>query len=115
MDEIEASLHPILCEALFRFVHVLPGGAIQLICTTHNTQLLNADLFRRDQIWLTEKSKDGATDLYSLADFQGKPRKDARWGKQYLEGRFGGLPILNAARVEEILSRFAATEEVVEG
>lgn len=111
VDEIEASLHPLLCEALFRFIHALPLNNIQLVCTTHNTQLLNADLFRRDQIWLTEKNQAGATDLYSLADFKGKPRKDARWGKQYLEGRFGGLPVLNTARVEEILSRGAGASE----
>lgn len=113
LDEVEASLHPLLCEALFRFIHALPSNNIQLVCTTHNTQLLNSDLFRRDQIWLTEKSDAGATDLYSLADFKGKPRKDARWGKQYLEGRFGGLPVLNTARVEEILSHGMDTTEAV--
>lgn len=113
LDEIEASLHPLLCEALFRFIHALPSNNIQLVCTTHNTQLLNSDLFRRDQVWITEKDEDGATDLYSLADFKGKPRKDARWGKQYLEGRFGGLPVLNTARVEEILSHGMDTTEAV--
>ncbi|CAK7044423.1 MAG: hypothetical protein DELT_02968 [Desulfovibrio sp.] len=113
LDEVEASLHPLLCEALFRFIHALPSNNIQLVCTTHNTQLLNSDLFRRDQVWLTEKSGSGATDLYSLADFKGKPRKDARWGKQYLEGRFGGLPVLNTARVEEILSHGMDTTEAV--
>ena len=89
----------------------MPSNNIQLVCTTHNTQLLNTGLFRRDQVWLTEKNQAGATDLYSLADFKGKPRKDARWGKQYLEGRFGGLPLLNTARVEEILSRGANASE----
>jgi hypothetical protein len=113
LDEIEASLHPLLCEALFRFVYALPSNNVQIICTTHNTQLLNTDLFRRDQVWLTEKNQAGATDFYSLADFKGKPRKDARWGKQYLEGRFGGLPVLNTARVEEILSRGASAPEAV--
>jgi AAA15 family ATPase/GTPase len=113
LDEVEASLHPLLCEALFRFVHTLPSNNVQIICTTHNTQLLNSDLFRRDQIWLTEKNQVGATDLYSLADFKDKPRKDARWGKQYLEGRFGGLPVLNTTRVEEILSHRAEVSEVV--
>ncbi|MDR3176841.1 MAG: ATP-binding protein [Desulfovibrio sp.] len=113
LDEIEAGLHPLLCEALFRFVHALPSNNIQIVCTTHNTQLLNADLFRRDQVWITEKNEAGATDLYSLADFMGKPRKDARWGKQYLEGRFGGLPVLNTSRVEAILSRGMNTAEAV--
>jgi energy-coupling factor transporter ATP-binding protein EcfA2 len=113
LDEIEASLHPLLCEALFRFAHALPSNNVQIVCTTHNTQLLNADLFRRDQVWITEKNEGGATDLYSLADFKGKPRKDARWGKQYLEGRFGGLPVLNTARVEEILSHGMDTVEAV--
>lgn len=113
LDEIESSLHPLLCDALFGFVHALPSDNVQLLCTTHNTQLLNAAVFRRDQIWLTEKNRGGETDLYSLADFKDKPRKDARWGKQYLEGRFGGLPILNTARVEEIFSRYAETSGAV--
>jgi AAA15 family ATPase/GTPase len=108
LDEVETSLHPQLCEALFRFVHALPSKNVQFVCATHNTQLLDTDLFRRDQVWLTEKNREGATDFYSLADFKGKPRKDARLGKQYLEGRFGGLPVINVARVEEILSRFSA-------
>lgn len=112
LDEVEESLHPMLCEALFRFIYALPLNNFQLVCTTHNTQLLNSDLFRRDQIWLTEKNMEGATDFYSLADFKDKPRKDARWGKQYLEGRFGGLPVLNTARVEEILSRSNVSEVV---
>jgi energy-coupling factor transporter ATP-binding protein EcfA2 len=111
LDEIESGLHPLLCEALFQFVHALPSGNVQLICTTHNTQLLNPDLFRRDQVWLTEKNREGATDLYSLADFKGKPSGRA-WDRQYLAGRFGGLPILNTARVKNLLEHFTATPEV---
>jgi predicted ATPase len=114
LDEIESGLHPMLCEALFRFVYVLPSANVQLICTTHNTQLLNSDLFRRDQVWLTEKNRAGATDLYSLADFKGGKPPGRAWGRQYLEGRFGGLPVLNTAGAEALLSH-SATAPGAEG
>jgi uncharacterized protein len=62
----------------------------QLIFTTHDTNLLDNKLFRRDQIWFVEKDKFSATKLYSLAEFQ--VRNDASFEKDYIQGRYGAIP-----------------------
>ena len=94
IDEIETSLHPLLVKELLRLLlseaHN-PKGA-QIIFTTHNPVLLDTTLFRRDQIWFTEKSPNGATQLYPLTDYQ--PRKDEALAKGYLAGRYGGIPFI---------------------
>ena len=69
-------------------------GNGQLICATHDTNLMDLKLLRRDQIWFTEKDQDGASHLYSLYDFKKKPRKDEAVQKGYLAGRYGALPVL---------------------
>ncbi len=58
---------------------------------THNTNLLSSNEFRRDQIWIIEKDKTGASELYSLSDITGI-RKGAPYEKWYLSGRLGGIP-----------------------
>jgi len=94
IDEIETSLHPILVKELLRLLlsdtHNTKGA--QIIFTTHNPVLLDTALFRRDQIWFTEKSPNGATQLYPLTDYQ--PRKDEALAKGYLTGRYGGIPFI---------------------
>ena len=64
----------------------------QLIFTTHDTNLLSANIFRRDQIWFTQKDRYGATELYSLAEY--KVRNDASFEKDYLSGKYGAIPIV---------------------
>ena len=96
MDEFETSIHPLLLKkivTMFLDDEINRNGA-QLIFATHSTSLLDRDLFRRDQIWFTEKKGDGSTDLYSLADFD--VRKDANFEKGYLQGRYGAIPYLPA-------------------
>lgn len=96
-DELETRLHPSLSRWLiniFNLNKANPHGA-QLIFTTHNTDLLDNKLFRRDQIWFTEKKHaTGATDLFSLWDVKKKPRKHENFRKNYLEGSYGAIPIL---------------------
>lgn len=111
-DEIEENLHPMACQALLKLLHALPGKRIQLICTTHNVQILNDEVFRRDQIWITEKNIYGNSTLYSIADFKGV-RNNARLGKQYLEGRFGGLPVFNPAFLDEFIEHIKNLDEDV--
>ena len=65
----------------------------QLIVTTHESNLLNLDLFRRDEIWFVEKDNDGCSKLYSLEEFA--PRYDSDIRKGYLKGRFGAIPLLH--------------------
>ncbi len=93
IDEINRSLHPLLCYALMKlFLESCPGGPQQMIVTTHETHLLDLDLLRRDEIWFAEKDDKQQTQLYSLADM--KVRNDVRIEKGYLQGRFGGIPFL---------------------
>lgn len=88
VDEIDRSLHPQLSKHLIRRF-IADGGARQLIFTTHDLNLLDLDVLRRDEIWFVEK-RDAASDLYSLADF--KIRKDLSIDRAYLQGRFGAVP-----------------------
>ena len=66
------------------------GRRNQLICTTHETHVLDQDLVRRDEVWFVEKGKDGASQLFSLDDFP--VRTDLRLDRGYLTGRFGAVP-----------------------
>lgn len=94
-DEMDAHLHPLLTKhlvSLFNSAEFNPKGA-QLIFTSHNTNLLDLDVLRRDQIWFTEKDEQtAATDLFSLYDFS--IRKDAKVEKGYLIGRYGAIPFI---------------------
>ncbi len=95
IDEIDTSLHPLLTRFSIERFHssVTNPRNAQLIFTTHNTSLLDQDLFRRDQIWFIEKGPDSACKLYPLTDF--KPRNDEKLESWYLRGRYGALPLLN--------------------
>ncbi len=94
-DEIDANFHPSLLQkliSLFNNSEVNKAGA-QLIFTSHDTNLLNPDILRRDQFYFTEKSMNEETLLYSLADLNGI-RNNADFARQYLAGFYGALPIL---------------------
>ena len=91
VDELDASLHTKACEAileLFSTPETNPHGA-QLIATTHDTNLLGSPLLRRDQVWFTEKDREGATHLYPLTDI--RTRKGDNVEKGYLQGRYGAI------------------------
>lgn len=98
IDELEASLHPILALELLRLFHDVEENSshAQLLFTTHDTNLLGnilgASPLRRDQVWFTEKDKDGATHLYPLTDFH--PRREENMERGYLQGRYGAIPFL---------------------
>lgn len=95
IDELDASLHPILTKHLINLFHdkTINTKNAQLIFATHDTNLLKPYIFRRDQIWMTEKDKYGATDIYSLAQFK-NVRKDEDFEKQYIQGKYGAIPYL---------------------
>lgn len=101
LDELDASLHPLLVAEIvkiFNRAEYNPRGA-QLVFTTHNTELLGADILRRDEIWFTEKDDAGATRLYPLSDF--KPRKEENLQRGYLQGRYGATPFIKASALLE--------------
>jgi AAA15 family ATPase/GTPase len=92
VDEFDTRLHPLISlkiVELFNSNETNPNNA-QLIFITHDTNLLSNKLFRRDQIWFTEKNKYGATDLYSLAEY--KVRNDASFESDYIKGKYGAIP-----------------------
>jgi AAA15 family ATPase/GTPase len=74
------------------FLKSCKGAQRQIIVTTHESNLLDLELLRRDEIWFAEKDDKAATRLYSLADFN--VRKDLEIRKHYLQGRFGAVPFL---------------------
>ena len=77
---------------MFHDPNINKKGA-QLIFNTHDTYFLNKNMFRRDQIWFTEKNKHGATVLTGLHDF--KARNDDPLGPKYLSGAYGAIPIID--------------------
>jgi AAA15 family ATPase/GTPase len=98
VDEFDTSLHPLVTSYLIRlFANPLsnPKGA-QLLFATHDVTLLDEELFNRDQIWFTEKSERGGTELVRCSDIEGL-RSDAPIGKWYLSGRLGGTAIIDDA------------------
>lgn len=95
VDEIDRSLHPILVKHIVRkFLNkeINKNGA-QLICNTHDTNLLDLELLRRDEIWFTDRDVDtGISKMFALSDFS--PRKDENIEKAYMLGRFGAVPFI---------------------
>lgn len=94
IDEFDSKLHPLLTEhiiALFNSLETNPHHA-QLIFTTHDTNLLSSGMFRRDQVWFTQKNRFGATELYSLSDY--KVRSNSPFERDYLSGKYGAVPVI---------------------
>ncbi len=102
VDELDASLHPHLVASIvemFQNPDENPRCA-QLIFNAHDVGVMGDAEQRalgRDQIWFTEKQFDGATTLYSLADFG--PRRDEALGRRYLQGRFGAIPVIDQGEI----------------
>jgi hypothetical protein len=101
IDEIDASLHPLLTArliGLFRESETNPRGA-QLIFTTHDASLLGTalgeEVLVRDQIWFVEKDRSGTSRLYPLSDF--KPREGENQERRYLGGSYGAVPVVSAS------------------
>ncbi len=100
IDELDAKIHPALLKyiiMLFSNMKINKNGA-QLIFTSHDLSTMNNDVFRRDEIWFVAKGNKENSKLYSLVEFKndkGKSvRKDAKFDKQYLEGKYGADPYL---------------------
>jgi AAA15 family ATPase/GTPase len=100
VDELDTKLHPLITVHIIRLFNnreTNPNNA-QLLFATHDTNLLRTSLFRRDQIWFTEKDSIEQTDLYSLDDFVfpdgTKVRKDANLERNYIAGRYGAIPYI---------------------
>ena len=100
IDELDAKIHPVLLKYLimtFSNMKKNKKGA-QLIFTSHDLSTMNNDVFRRDEIWFVAKGNRQNSKLYSLVEFKNENgesvRKDAKFDKQYLEGKYGADPYL---------------------
>lgn len=102
IDEIESSLHSDLMMH-FILMHLANSSSSQLIITTHNLSLLEEkDILRNDAVWFTQKQKDGATELYSLDDFDSSVfRKGASLINSYRIGKLGATPNLGSIFLKE--------------
>lgn len=97
VDELDSRLHSLLTLELVKFFHSKANKNAQLVFASHDTNLLKKEVFRRDQIWFAEKDKVGSTELYSLVEYkvnQAAVRNDASFEKDYLLGKYGGVPFL---------------------
>lgn len=100
IDELDAKIHPVLLKyiiMMFNDMKINQHGA-QLIFTSHDLSTMNSEVFRRDEIWFVAKGNKENSKLYSLVEFKNDKgesvRKDAKFDKQYLEGKYGADPYL---------------------
>ncbi len=99
IDELERSLHPKLTYKFIElFKQINRNKNVQLIFTTHETSIMDQELFRRDEIWFVERNADNDSELYSLDRF--KERYDKKLSKAYLEGRYGAIPVFKSFKFE---------------
>ena len=114
VDELGASLHPQLSRLIvdwFEDPEINTTGA-QLLFTSHDMTLLDAGRGNREkweQVWFVEKGSDGASELFNLADFP--LQKGSNIVKQYLEGRFGGVPYTVPSLMHTLLNTHAEEKE----
>jgi hypothetical protein len=109
VDEIDASLHPLLSAALVRLFQSPAANAsnAQLIFTSHDATLLGSidgeDVLRRDQVWFVSKDEEGASELFPLAEF--KPRRQGEnREKRYLNGSYGAIPQVSMDLFEQAVA-----------
>ena len=110
VDELDRSFHPMLTQQLIElFNRIHAHDDCQLIFTTHENDIMSYEYFRRDEIWFVDRDESGYSKLFPLDDFASDgARSDARLGKKYMEGRYGGIPVLS---FESALHVFGLEEE----
>ena len=100
IDELDAKIHPVLLRHIIMMFNNMSINKkkAQLIFTSHDLSTMNSEVFRRDGIWFVAKGNVQNSKLYSLVEFKNEKgesvRKDARFDKQYLEGKYGADPYL---------------------
>lgn len=100
IDELDAKIHPVLLRHIIMMFNDMSINRhkAQLIFTSHDLSTMNSEVFRRDEIWFVAKGSSENSKLYSLVEFKNEKgeavRKDAKFDKQYLEGKYGADPYL---------------------
>lgn len=99
VDELDRKLHPLLSRLFVSsFIdRCADEQRTQLVFTTHDTHLMDLEVLRRDEIWFFEKDRYGSSRLYSMNAL--KVRPDLKLEKSYLNGRFGGVPLIREPAV----------------
>lgn len=91
IDEINRSLHPKLtAQFIKKYFEYAKNKNIQLLTTTHETNIMDLELLRQDEIWITDFNQDNSTKLFNLAEM--KVRTDKKLNKNYLNNAWGGIP-----------------------
>lgn len=105
IDEFDSKFHTLLSEFFIKLFHQHNNSKGQLIITTHDTNLLNKALYRRDQIWFVDKSEQSASELFSLVEYKEHyTRRDDSYSKDYLAGKYGAIPLFNDVKpLEDLL------------
>lgn len=99
IDEIDRSFHSKLTkEYIRRYFAITNGQSCQLICTTHDLNLMSLDLLRKDEIWFVERNEHHSSNLYSLSEFKTRCDKDVL--KNYVQGRYGAIPCISESDYE---------------
>lgn len=93
VDEMSARLHPLLTKLIVDMFQSSSNKKAQLIFTTHDISMLNKEQFRRDEVVFVDKDYRGVSKIYALSDM--KVREDATFNKDYLQGKYGAIPIFN--------------------
>ena len=111
IDEIDSMLHPYILEMIIHLFHdrTINTNNPQLIFTTHCTALMNSDIFRRDQIYFTQKNGSGISELNCLDQYL--VRSDTNFEKWYREERFGAIPKVKYDELREIIASMKTNAE----
>lgn len=100
IDELDSKLHPNLSKKLIELFHQFNRKGAQLVFTGQDSNLLDKDLFRRDQIWFTQKDQFGSSTLYSMSEFDTKTvRNTSSYNKKYLANEFGSADTIELTKV----------------
>jgi ABC-type histidine transport system ATPase subunit len=98
IDELDSHLHPKLVREIIRLFNSKVNHCNQLIFNSHDMWNMVPEQFRRDQVWFTYRNDELSTELLCLSDvinYKGeRVRKDAKYSKQYMEGKYGADPFI---------------------
>jgi AAA15 family ATPase/GTPase len=108
IDELDEALHPDITKFILNVFNSKEFNShnAQLITNTHDTTLLNNKILRRDQIWFAKKNRYGSSNILSLVEFNepdNNVRSDEAYGKNYLAGKYGGVPYVNPGLLLSVL------------
>lgn len=114
IDELDRSLHTKAVQEFINYFYSISKNVnAQLIVTTHDSNIMDLDFIRQDEIWFVERNQnDQSSQIYSLNKF--KARFDKKVEKEYLIGRYGAIPIFNRFYLNTDSAEDGAEDERIE-